>query len=113
SASSGPRAAGGDATERCRRLVRALTGEGSAVRRRAALLVVLVVGTALVACRAPDGGPDRPGPPHHGGGHALGTGNGYVDRHHWRAAQDGYLAFATEELTPTSPTNVLAHLTRA
>src|SRR5690606_15010418 len=61
----------------------------------------------------PGGGSDRPGPPRHGGGHALGTGDGYVDRHQWRAAQDGYLVFATEELTPTSPTNVLAHLTRA
>ncbi|HEX5945845.1 MAG TPA: hypothetical protein VFY82_06180 [Acidimicrobiales bacterium] len=83
------------------------------MRRRAALLVVSVVLTAAVSCRAPGGGADRPGPPGHGGGHALGTGNGYVDRHQWRAAQDGYLAFATEELTPTSPTNVLAHLTRA
>ena len=29
------------------------------------------------------------------------------------ASQDGYLRFATEQLTPTSPTSVLAHLTRA
>ena len=28
-------------------------------------------------------------------------------------SQDGYLRFATEQLTPTSPTSVLAHLTRA
>jgi hypothetical protein len=81
------------------------------VRRGVAVLVALVVVTAVAACRTPDG-PGQGGPGH-GGGHRLGTGNGYVNRHDWRAAQDEYLAFATEELSPTSPTNVLAHLTRA
>ena len=82
------------------------------MRRGAALLAVLVAVTALAACRTP-GGPGGGGPGHGGGPGGLGTGNGWVDRREWRAAQDGYLAFATEELTPSSPTNVLAHLTRA
>lgn len=73
------------------------------------MLVVLMTMAALVACRGPGGGPGGGS----GGGHGLGTGDGYVDRAAWRAAQDEYLRFATEQLTPTSPTNVLAHLTRA
>lgn len=82
------------------------------------MLVALVVVTTLAACRTPNGpgdvgGPGGPGGSGQGGGHSLGTGNGYVDRGAWRAAQDGYLAFATEELSPTSPANLLAHLTRA
>jgi len=47
------------------------------------------------------------------GGGELGSGNGYVDGRTWRNRQDAYLRFATEELTPSSPVNVLAHLTRA
>ena len=82
------------------------------MRRGAALLAVLVAVTALAACRTP-GGPGGGGPGHGGGPGGLGTGDGWVDRREWRAAEDGYLAFATEELTPSSPTNVLAHLTRA
>src|SRR5262245_22837538 len=81
---------------------------GRVVRRRAALLVVLVAVTAVAAARTP-GGPGGG----QGGPGGLGTGNGWVDGRAWREAQDGYLAFATEQLTPTSPTNVLAHLTRA
>jgi hypothetical protein len=78
------------------------------------VLVVAMAVTALVACT----GPRRPGGWHgpggeHGGARGLGSGNGYVDRHDWRQAQDEYLAFATEELVETSPANVLAHLTRA
>jgi len=74
--------------------------------------VLLMAVAGVAACRAPVA-PGGPGGPGHGGGRGLGTGSGYVDRRDWRAAQDEYLAFATEELTPTSPTNVLAHLTRA
>lgn len=76
------------------------------------MLGALVAVAALAACRS-SGGSGDPGGPGQGGGHALGTGNGYVGRRDWRAAQDEYLAFATEELTATSPANVLAHLTRA
>jgi hypothetical protein len=79
------------------------------VRRLGAVLVV-VLGVTAVACARPGhGGPG-------GGGAetgALGSGNGYVDPRAWRAQQDGYLRFATEELTPSSPANVLAHLGRA
>jgi hypothetical protein len=77
----------------------------------ATLAVVVFVATAL-ACRVPGrpGGVQGGG---HGGGHGgLGTGDGYVDRRDWRSAQDEYLTFATEQLTPSSPVNVLAHLTR-
>jgi hypothetical protein len=78
------------------------------------MLLVMVLGMTAVACTGP-GGPGGPGSGGHGGGggRGLGTGNGYVDRADWRAQQDGYLAFATEQLTPSSPVNVLAHLTRA
>ena len=80
------------------------------MRRGAAVLVVVMAVAAVTACRSP-GGPGGPG--HGAGGRGLGTGNGYVDRRDWRDRQEEYLAFATEELAPTSPTNVLAHLTRA
>jgi hypothetical protein len=78
------------------------------------MLLVMVLGMTAVACSGP-GGPGGPGSGGHGGGvgQGLGTGHGYVDRADWRAQQDGYLAFATEQLTPSSPVNVLAHLTRA
>jgi hypothetical protein len=70
-------------------------------------LLVMCLGCAAVGCVGQAG-------PWWGGGHGgLGSGGGYVDRREWRAAQDGYLAFATEQLTPSSPVNVLAHLTRA
>jgi hypothetical protein len=44
---------------------------------------------------------------------SLGEGDGFVDADAWRARQDELLAFATEDLDPTSPPNVLAHLARA
>ncbi|MGZ8752270.1 MAG: hypothetical protein ACXW1S_04745, partial [Acidimicrobiia bacterium] len=75
-------------------------------------MLVIILGATGAACTGPgrtvwgDGG-------HGGGGAGLGSGNGYVDARGWRTAQDGYLAFATEQLTPSSPVNVLAHLTRA
>ena len=83
------------------------------VRRAAALLAIpltwgLVLGAPLGSADA--GGADRSGAGRSG---SLGTGNGYVDRRAWRDRQDAFLAFATEELSPTSPANVLAHLTRA
>jgi hypothetical protein len=76
--------------------------------RRAAAALVMLVGVTAVSCQVP--GPPGSG---HGGRGRLGEGNGYVAARDWRARQDEYLRFATEELTPGSPTNVLAHLTRA
>jgi len=79
------------------------------VGRVAAVLVI--IGLAGAACTGPGRGPFGGGG--QGGGFNPGSGNGYVDSRQWRAAQDGYLAFATEQLAPSSPTNVLSHLTRA
>src|SRR5262245_14467406 len=86
-------------------------GRGSTVRRAAAVLAMLL-GVTAVSCRVP-GELGSPGGGHGAGGGPLGAGNGYVDRHAWRASQDEYLRFATGQLTPTSPTSVLAHLARA
>src|SRR5262245_56807767 len=73
----------------------------------------MILGVTAVACRVPGGVGGSPGGGHGaGGGGPLGAGNGYVDRHAWQASQDEYLRFATEQLTPTSPTSVLAHLSR-
>jgi hypothetical protein len=47
------------------------------------------------------------------GAAALEAGDGWVDREQWQIRQDDYLAFATEELDPSSPPNVLAHFIRA
>src|SRR5262247_4203961 len=70
----------------------------------------MALGMTAVACKGPGpGGSGGHGPR----GGVLGAGNGYVDGQAWRESQDGYLRFATEQLTPTSPTSVLAHLTRA
>jgi hypothetical protein len=80
--------------------------------RRAAAVLAMAMGITTVACQGPggvNGGPGRHGP----GGGPLGAGNGYVDGGAWRASQDDYLRFATEQLTPSSPTSVLAHLARA
>ncbi len=76
------------------------------------MVLALVMGMTAVACTGP-GGPGGGSGHGGGGGRGLGSGNGYVDRADWRASQDDYLAFATEQLTPSSPVNVLAHLTRA
>jgi hypothetical protein len=77
------------------------------------MVLALVMALTTVACTAPGGRGAGGGHGGGGGRGGLGTGNGYVDRADWRAQQDGYLAFATEQLTPSSPVNVLAHLTRA
>jgi hypothetical protein len=79
--------------------------------RRVAMLLAVILG-AGVACTV-SGSTLWNGDDRGGGGGGTGSGNGYVDRTAWRAAQDGYLAFATEQLTPSSPVNVLSHLTRA
>src|SRR5262245_44927314 len=90
-------------------------GGRATLRRMAAVLAMALGVTAIAACQVPGrpgGGPGGGG----GGGRAggpLGAGNGYVDAGTWRDRQDEYLRFATEQLTPTSPTSVLAHLTRA
>ncbi|HEY2997598.1 MAG TPA: hypothetical protein VGJ43_03435 [Acidimicrobiales bacterium] len=76
--------------------------------RRVAAVLVVVVGLTAVACRVPGGVSGGPS-----GGGGLGDGNGYVDARGWHARQDDFLRFATGQLTPTSPTSVLAHLTRA
>ena len=84
------------------------------MRRVAAMLVMALGVTAMAACQVPGrpGGGPGGGQGAHGGG-PLGAGHGYVDAGEWRDRQDEYLRFATEQLTPTSPTSVLAHLTRA
>ena len=70
--------------------------------RRAAAVLAMALGVTAVACPVP--GPADPGTvPRRARG-----GNGYVDARAWRARPDGYLRFATEQLTPTSPTSVLA-----
>ena len=74
------------------------------MRRVATAIGAFVILVAAVAC--------EPTPRTSGGG-ALGQGNGYVNRQWWQSRQDGYLAFATESLDRSSPTNVLAHLVRA
>lgn len=77
-----------------------------------ALVLVLLAG----ACSTDD---DGDGADSEGSGEptaaqeALGTGDGYLDADLWRERQDEYLAFATEELDPSSPVNVLAHAERA
>jgi hypothetical protein len=78
--------------------------------RRVAAVLAMALGMTAVACQVPGpGGAGGHGPR----GGVLGAGNGYVDGRAWRESQEDYLRFATEELTPTSPTSVLAHLTRA
>ncbi|OWY59405.1 hypothetical protein B7486_74745, partial [cyanobacterium TDX16] len=83
---------------------------------RKGLVGVLVLVLVAGACTSDDedGGGDS------GGGsspteaqEALGTGDGYLDADLWRERQDEYLAFATEELDPGSPINVLAHAEQA
>jgi hypothetical protein len=68
--------------------------------RRAGSIAAIVV-VLLTACV-----------PSHGGG-SLGSGDGFLPEREWRARQDGYLRFATEQLDRSSPANVLAHLARA
>lgn len=74
------------------------------MRRVVTVMAALLITVTAVGCERP--------PPTSGGG-PLGQGNGYVNQRLWRARQDGFLAFATESLDRTSPTNVLAHLARA
>jgi hypothetical protein len=77
-----------------------------------AAVVAMVLGvTAVAACRVPEG--PGGGAASGAGGSRLGAGNGYVDARAWRDRQDEFLRFATEQLAPTSPTSVLAHLTRS
>src|SRR4051812_47170499 len=77
---------------------------GEAVRAR--VVALGVVGLLLVSVSACV-------PTTTSGGGPLGQGNGYVDQRWWRGRQDGYLAFATQELSRGDVTNVLAHATRA
>src|SRR5262245_16268482 len=90
-------------------------GGRATLRRMAAVLAMALGVTAIAACQVPGGTGGGPG----GGGQGAcsggpsGAAHGYVDAGAWRARQDGYLRCATEQLTPTSPTSVLAHLTRA
>ena len=82
--------------------------------RRVAAVLAMLLGMTSVACVGPGGvgggaGGHGPG----GAGASIGTGNGYVDARAWRAGQDAFLRYAAEQLTPTSPTSVLAHLTWA
>ena len=82
--------------------------------RRVAAVLAMVLGVTAVACRVPGGvGGGAAGPGAGGAGGPLGAGDGYVDARAWRASQDDFLRFATGQLTPTSPTSVLAHLARA
>ncbi|HZA75649.1 MAG TPA: hypothetical protein VE623_04580 [Acidimicrobiales bacterium] len=86
------------------------------MRRAAALAVVLLFLATTMACSRPAGPVGAGGGSAVGGGDRadqLGSGNGYVDRRVWRARQDEYLRFATEQLDRTSLANVLAHFTRA
>jgi hypothetical protein len=71
------------------------------------VIAVLLSGAGLVACDSTQRG---------GSGRAdnnpLGSGGGFVDLRSSRASASEYLRFATEELDPTAPVNVLAHLER-
>jgi hypothetical protein len=76
-----------------------------------ALAVLAVLVPATAAC-TPGPGPGDGG----GGGGAgseLGQGDGFVGGRAWRERRDGMLAAATASFEPTSPTSLLAHLTRA
>ncbi|HYZ97155.1 MAG TPA: hypothetical protein VE575_00305 [Acidimicrobiales bacterium] len=79
------------------------------MRRAGGVIVVAMM--AAMACHGAGaaGGGGGGG----GTGAQLGSGNGFVDRREWRERQDEYLRFATEDLNPSSPVSVLAHVTRA
>lgn len=72
-----------------------------------AALVVLVMLVPVAACTP------GPGSGGGGGGGALGHGDGFVGGRAWRERRDELLRSATQTFVPTSPTSVLAHLTRA
>jgi hypothetical protein len=81
------------------------------MRQPTALLVATALLVVVTACTSPL---QRDADSHESGhGDSLGSGNGYVDGRQWRARQDDYLRFATGQLDPSSPVNVLAHFARA
>ena len=76
------------------------------MRRGSAIAMALILTVCASACvRWPGHGGS--------GGGTLGRGNGYVDQRSWRARQDAYLRFATEDLNRSSIPNVIAHLARS
>jgi hypothetical protein len=86
-------------------------GESDVRPRTTALLAAAMAVVVVTTACTTSGGSGHDGAGGRGGG--IGSGNGYVDRREWRERQDEYLRFATEELDPSSPVNVLAHLARA
>lgn len=77
------------------------------VRRRRSLVPILL--SLLLVTSACTSGDDDAAPEDDG----AAAQEGYADATWFAGRQDGYLAFATEELDPTSIMNVLAHAERA
>lgn len=97
-------------------VLRAMLGAMTGGMKRLAVGVLVLV--LLAGACTSDDGDDEGGSGGSGGSpdeaqQVVGTGDGYVDAEVWRERQDEYLEFATEELDPESPVNVLAHAERA
>ncbi|MGK2947172.1 MAG: hypothetical protein ACSLFP_01240, partial [Acidimicrobiales bacterium] len=80
-------------------------------RQPACFLAVLLLLTSVACTSDDDDGEGAAGEPEMG--ETAGAGDGYADEAWFRARQDDYLAFATEELQPSSILNVLAHAERS
>jgi hypothetical protein len=82
---------------------------GFSRRWRSAFAIGVVLAIITAAC-TDDGGDDRAGGAEPGGSKDQA---GLVDPEWLAGRQDGYLAYATEELIPSSPLNLVAHAERA
>jgi hypothetical protein len=82
------------------------------MRRGPVVLAAVLVSGALVAASCTSGEDGEAGSEPNGVD-GVGSGDGYADPAWFAERQEDYLAFATEELQPTSILNVLAHAERA